>query len=251
MLDYRDFQTQGLVFLAISITITPMNAMLAIETSVPHATVALWCDGQKIFEEEFTTDRNHNSMVFDPLKRALKMLDGQKLSLVLAGTGPGSYSGTRVGIAVAQGIAIAHHCPAVGIGSLAATPVARDQEVSTPSMAIGDARRGLYFISKISPSGEAMDAVLLDAETFQQQLTEASDTRLFTLDDPAKLGLSETLAKRVTRSRPEAKWLLDIWQGLGATRRDELRLSPLAPAYLRPPFTSKAKGGHPLLRSKN
>lgn len=224
-----------------------MNAILAIETSVPQATVALWYDGEMVFGEEFTTDRKHNSMVFDPLERALKRLNGNPLSLVLAGTGPGSYSGTRVGIAVAQGVAITHHCPAVGIGSLAATSVARQTD---PSLAIGDARRGLYYISAIEPSGEAMDAELMDAEAFQNRLHESGSTRLFTLDDPEKLGLSDALTQRVVRCRPEARWLVDIWQGLDDQRRDALIRKPLAPAYLRPPFTSKAKGGHPLLRGR-
>lgn len=225
-----------------------MDTILAIETSVPRATISLWHGREIIFAEEFTTDRNHNSMIFNPLEQALSILKGDKLSMVLAGTGPGSYSGTRVGIAAAQGIAIAHHCPAVGIGSLAATPEARD---TTPSMAIGDARRGLYFISQITASGEAMDAELMDGDTLRHRLTEAEDVRLFTLDDPAQLNLSDELSRRVVRTLPEAKWLVDIWRKLDQTRRDKLILKPLAPAYLRPPFTSKAKGEHPLLREKN
>lgn len=222
-----------------------MNAVLAIETSVPEASVALWCDGEMVFGEEFTTDRSHNSMIFDPLSRALNILDGHKLSLVITGTGPGSYSGTRVGIAAGQGIAIAHGCPSVGIGSLAATPEAREEG---PSMAIGDARRGLYYVSPIDAHGEAIEAELMDANTFHQRLADAADSRLFTFDNPAQLNLPDNLAQRVSRSRPEAKWLVDIWLGLDESRRDALKQKPLAPAYLRPPFTSKAKAGHPLLR---
>lgn len=222
-----------------------MNAMLAIETSVPDASVVLWLDGKVVLEETFTTDRSHNSMVFDPLTKALKLLSDRKLDLVIAGTGPGSYSGTRVGIAAVQGIAIAHNCPAVGIGSLAATPEARSQ---SPSMAIGDARRGLYYISPINELGEAMDAELMKAPEFHQRLMDAPDACLFTLDPPEKLKLPPELADRVSRSHPEAKWLIDIWLGLDAERREELQNKPLAPAYLRPPFTSKAKAGHPLLR---
>lgn len=222
-----------------------MNAMLAIETSVAQASVVLWLDGGLVFEEEFTTDRSHNSMIFDPLNRALKILGDRKLELVISGTGPGSYSGTRVGIAAGQGIAIAQGCPAVGLGSLAATPEARADGVA---MAIGDARRGLYYVSPINAAGEAMEAELMEAEPFQQRLNSEAETKLFTLDDPDRLGLSGELRKRVTQSRPEAKWLIDIWLGLSESRREELMKKPLAPAYLRPPFTSKAKAGHPLLR---
>jgi len=229
-----------------------MNAVLAIETSVPQASVELRVDGEVIFSDEFTTDRNHNSMLFNPLEQALKLLGDEKLSLVIAGTGPGSYSGTRVGIAAAQGVAIAHGCPAVGVGSLGAIPEINAQplegEGGTPALAIGDARRGLYYISVIAPSGEAMEAELMDADAFQKRLTDEPLARLFTLDDPAKLALGEGLAERVVRTRPEAKWLLALWDRLDDARREALIAKPLAPAYLRPPFTSKAKGGHPLLR---
>jgi len=248
------FYTQGLVFSDPPATILGMNAVLAIETSVSQASVVLRLNGELIFSDEFTTDRNHNSMLFDPLEQALKLLGEEKLSLVIAGTGPGSYSGTRVGIAAAQGIAIAHACPAIGVGSLGATSETNAHNLAKPdatvavAMAIGDARRGLYYISPIAASGEAMEPELMDTKAFQKRLTEAPDARLFTLDDPAKLALNENLTQRVAQTRPEAQWLLALWDRLDETRRKELMTQPLAPAYLRPPFTSKAKRGHPLLR---
>jgi len=232
-----------------------MKMVLAIETSVPQASVVMWADDEVVFQDEFTTDRSHNSMIFNPLEKALKLLGKEKLSLVIAGTGPGSYSGARVGIAAAQGVAIAHGCPAVGLGSLGATPETNasdclnlDVDGAVPAMAVGDARRGLYYISTINSSGEAMDAELMDAEAFQKRLADAPLARIFTLDDPSKLALNEDLAKRVVQTRPEARWLGALWNRLSEARREELIAKPLAPAYLRPPFTSKAKGGHPLLR---
>lgn len=223
-----------------------MTTMLAIETSVPSASVALWHKGSLIFQDHFTTDRRHNSMVFDPLQQALKRLDGAKLDLVIAGTGPGSYSGTRVGIAAVQGIAIAHACPAVGIGSLAATPEAQDEGAA---IAIGDARRGLFYLSEIQPSGEASEARLMPAEAFHEALQAAPASRLLTCDPIEKFPLPAELIQRLTQVHPKAEYLGIIWNQLTPARQQELMRTPLAPAYLRPPFTSKAKPGHPLLRS--
>ncbi|MCP5538043.1 MAG: tRNA (adenosine(37)-N6)-threonylcarbamoyltransferase complex dimerization subunit type 1 TsaB [Akkermansiaceae bacterium] len=228
-----------------------METILAIETSVPEASIALWSDGVWLFDQGFTSDRNHNSVIFDCLGEALESLQGRALTAVVVGTGPGSYSGTRIGIAAAQGVAIARGCPAVGIGSLAATPVARSHGAVGAvgeSMAVGDARRGMYFISRIAATGEAMEAGLMDAGEFAARLREAPGTALFTFDDPARLGLDEELASRVLRTRPEARLLIDVWLGLDESRRRELSHRPLSPSYLRAPFTSKAKSGHPLLR---
>lgn len=229
-----------------------MESILAIETSVPEASIALWSDGAWLFEAEFVSDRNHNSMVFEPLAQALALLEGRKLSTVLVGTGPGSYSGTRIGIAAAQGLAIAKSCSAAGIGSIAATPparsVARPAAAHTAATAIGDARRGLYYISPITASGEAEEPELMDAAVLEQRLASIPDDLLFTLDAPTTLGLNDQLQKRITRTQPQARLLVDVWLGLDEVRRQQLYSTPLAPTYLRAPFTSKAKQGHPLLR---
>ena len=53
---------------------------------------------------------------------------------------------------------------------------------------------------------------------------------------------------RITHTQPQARLLVDVWLGLDEIRRQQLHSKPLAPTYLRAPFTSKAKPGHPLLR---
>jgi len=226
------------------------SAILAIETSVPTASVVLWLNGAVVYQQDFTSDRNHNSMIFKPLEESLALLNGKNLSHVLVGTGPGSYSGARTGIAVGQGVALTHTCPAVGIGSLAATPVV---SAAGSAVAIGNARRGLYFISEITESGEASEAQLMDAGEFQAHLRkrcDSSDVRLFTFDDPSGAWLDDIdLPVEVEKSSPHASGLIEIWLGLTNERQSELISQPLSPAYLRPPFTSKAKSGHPLLRS--
>ena len=228
-----------------------METILAIETSVPEASIALWSDGEWLFDAEFVSDRNHNSMVFAPLAEALTKLEGRSLSCVIVGSGPGSYSGTRIGIAAAQGVAIANSCPAAALGSIAATTVARSQAVTEAragAAAIGDARRGLYYISTITASGEAAEPELMDSEALEQHLAASPDQILFTLDDPATLSLGEQHRQRITATQPHARFLVDVWLQLDDARREQLFSAPLSPSYLRAPFTSKAKQGHPLLR---
>ena len=230
----------------------PMT-ILAIETSVATASVVLWMDGAMVYHSDFTSDRNHNSMIFQPLAEALDTLGGRKLSQVLVGTGPGSYSGARTGIAAGQGVALTHGCPAVGIGSLAATSAARKAGGEKAAIAIGDARRGLYYISEMTNSGEAGGPQLMEATEFQACLSEkceARETVLFTLDDPSGPWLAEVqLPVQVEKAVPHATGIMEVWHGLADERRMELMAQPLSPTYLRPPFTSKAKSGHPLLRS--
>ncbi len=226
------------------------QAILAIETSTPAASVALWVDGSFIYQKDFTSDRNHNSMIFEPLAEALGLLGERGLSCVLVGTGPGSYSGARTGIAAGQGVALTHGCAAVGLGSLAATPLVRGVEYA---VAVGDARRGLYYVAEITDTGEAGEPELMELAEFQTSLRAKCDGRevvLFTLDDASGAWLEGVeLPGEVVVTAPHASGLVDIWVGLDGLRQTQLMELPLAPTYLRPPFTSKAKSGHPLIRS--
>jgi tRNA threonylcarbamoyl adenosine modification protein YeaZ len=60
--------------------------------------------------------------------------------------GPGSFTGVRVGIAAARGLALALAIPAVGVGSLAAlaAPLVRTEDSGT-AVAVLDAKRGELF----------------------------------------------------------------------------------------------------------
>lgn len=76
-----------------------------------------------------------------------------------AGIGPGSFTGLRVGISVAQGIALALGKPAVGVGSLRA--MCRGVPASVPGLrcAFGDARRGELFAAAYDASGSPAHGV--------------------------------------------------------------------------------------------
>src|SRR6478752_5854722 len=97
---------------------------LVLETSTPRASLAAVESDGRLTQREFTSDRSHNAVLFSPLQELLGTRKTAEIGLVLVGSGPGSYSGTRVGIAAAQGVAIASGCPAVAVPSILAVPAA-------------------------------------------------------------------------------------------------------------------------------
>lgn len=228
--------------------------LLAIETSLPQASIALRHDGEIVLEETFTSERGHNSAVFDPLKRALAWVDSRKhcIDQIIVGAGPGSYSGTRIGIAAAQGISLARNCSIAGLGSLAATKQARiSYREKTTCLAIGDARRGLYYLIRISDDGLATEPELMDAKALNEQISGEQNANLISLDEPSALPLDKAVLEHVESTIPEARHLLELWTSLNPDQQKHLNNQPISPVYLRPPFTSKAKAGHPLIRGKN
>jgi tRNA threonylcarbamoyl adenosine modification protein YeaZ len=216
-------------------------ARLFIESSTPRASLALLRGGVVVFEESFSGDRSHNALLFAPLERALARLDGgERLATVVIGTGPGSYSGTRVGIAAGQGVALVHGCPAVGLSSLVAVPAA----AGGAALAVGDARRGSGWRAILGGGRVMTGPELCGVAELGEEVGAARTAGLpvFSLEPVGRLGLE------VAVERPDARRLAAAWLAMDEAARAELAAVPPQPAYLRPPHVTVAKAGHPLLR---
>ena len=148
--------------------------ILAIETSAKAASVAV-VDGEKLESLAFqnrglTHSRTLMPMVRDALRNAdLEMSD---IDIVAAATGPGSFTGLRIGAAAAKGIAWSAQKPGIGVSTLEA--MARGvTHITGIICCIMDARRGEYY-----------NAIF---ETDGHKLKRASEDRAIPLDELAEL----------------------------------------------------------------
>lgn len=214
-----------------------MSATLILETSTPEASLCLVRADEAFQERAFRSDRNHNAALFAPMQELLA--DAGDVGLVLVGSGPGSYSGTRVGIAAAQGVAIALGCPAVAVPSLLAVePVAAGK----PCLALGDARRGTYWSARMD--GAVMQAPCLQAEEAWREtiLSAAADGRvLFSFEDPSRWPLPDRVD--VAMIYPNARLLWAAWNAASDEARTNWQAQVPQPIYLKPPHITKAKSG--------
>ena len=91
--------------------------ILAIDTSTAACTAALFDSaGDCIAHRDEVIGRGHSERLVPMLK---ELLEERRADLILVGVGPGSFTGIRVGIAAAQGLAIAWDCELQGMSSLA------------------------------------------------------------------------------------------------------------------------------------
>ena len=75
---------------------------LALETSTSQGSLALF-DGEALLESyHFQALRGHNSKIYRPLESMLDVLGDRRLDRLVVGTGPGSYTGVRIAIAIAD-----------------------------------------------------------------------------------------------------------------------------------------------------
>src|SRR5690554_2736536 len=131
-----------------------MTPILCIETSTKVCSVCI-SDGHTILaiaeddEEEYTHAERLNVLIAEVIKlTGLEFLD---LRAIAISEGPGSYTGLRIGVSTAKGIAMACNIPIIAINTLKAmTYSVADQNPENLFIPMIDARRMEVFCSGFS-----------------------------------------------------------------------------------------------------
>ncbi len=103
---------------------------LALDTSGPHVQLALATkDHIEVLTEPVA--RGHAEILFERIAHLMERagLGWSDIGRIATSTGPGSFTGLRIGIAAARGLGLARQCPVVGIPNLLALSLG----VSLPS----------------------------------------------------------------------------------------------------------------------
>ena len=194
--------------------------ILAIDTSTAACSAALFSDeGECLAKHDELIGRGHAEQLV-PMLEAL--LEGRRANRILIGVGPGSFTGIRVGIAAAHGLAIGWEAELAGMSSLAL-------------LAAGSAGAG--EVAAVVNGGHG--------ELFVQQFDAATlepSTDLFNL--PAAQAAAEISADRA--SGPAAESLVQArgsgkaeegWPSASNALRlpERLRSLPPKPLYARAP----------------
>ena len=97
-----------------------MTRVLALDTATQACTLALW-DGGELYLRHQLLARAHNRHILGML---FEVLEGRRLAdavdIIACGVGPGSFTGLRVAVSVAQGLAWSQNLPVHGFCSLTA-----------------------------------------------------------------------------------------------------------------------------------
>lgn len=118
--------------------------ILAVEQSTVTGSLALLRDGRRLDDDAWPDDRRHSRQLFVRLAAMMERngLAVSALDCLAVGLGPGSYTGLRIAVAAAQGLALPGRRLVYGVSSaeaLAEDVLAREQATSV--MVVGDARR--------------------------------------------------------------------------------------------------------------
>ena len=119
--------------------------LLAIETATESCSAAVLEDG-RLFARSELAPRRHAELLLPMCEELLAEagLKRRNLDAIAVGCGPGAFTGVRLAISVAQGIALALDIPVVAISSLAALAM-QAPDNGAPILAVIDARMGEIY----------------------------------------------------------------------------------------------------------
>lgn len=132
------------------------TAVLALDTCAGATSAAIGRNGE-VVARVFLPDARAAAERLAPLVKGLMDEAGIKpaaLAAVAVTRGPGTFTGVRIGLGFARGLALAAGCPVLGVTTLELLAAGAAAEVAGREMlAVIDARRGEVYVQRVAADG--------------------------------------------------------------------------------------------------
>ena len=223
---------------------------LALETATDVCSVAIWQGDRPTVELTLCRPRAHAEQLVPMIEEALRQghLAARDLEAVAVSMGPGSYTGLRIGVSTAKGLAAALDVPLLGVPSLealAAQAVPWADAGDRICAAFKARREEVYAVAfRVDEQGELEEAAptsVLRIEEIPAWFGEAGSGRLWLVGEGAEAVASavetDVGAGRVRWLPPDVASPAAAWvarQALGRLQRGEAEdLAAFEPFYLK------------------
>jgi len=157
--------------------------ILHIETSTNVCSVALSENGTCIFTKSNADGMNHAALLSVFIAEALEVMkkEGKKLDAVAVSSGPGSYTGLRIGVSTAKGLCYGYDIPLIAVSTLEVLTSqalkSADKLENVLFCPMIDARRMEVYAAFYNEQGEIkreISADIIDTESYAEILANHS-----------------------------------------------------------------------------
>lgn len=225
--------------------------ILAIDTSGPVAGVAVVRNGEIAYEGAAVNRLTHSVNLMPMVEEALGRagLDVSEIDLYACVTGPGSFTGVRIGVSAVKGMAHGAEKPCIGVDALEAlaTGVCMTDALLCP---IQDARAGQVYGAAFMPGMPPVRMLPNMAEKLpafiEKALEAAGDKKLCFVGDGVKTyrkAIEDILGERAVFPPAHMSYLRPSSVALLASERsaEAVDYLTLMPVYLRAPQAERER----------
>ena len=147
--------------------------IVQIETAISEGSVALSENGKTLESLSLPSSDSHSAMLGSSVQELLNSGDGKSIDAVAVSMGPGSYTGLRIGMSFARGLAIARKVPLIGLETLAilANCAVEAGYQNRPIRPLLDARRMEVYTALFGEGLKRLEddrAQVVDESTFRE-----------------------------------------------------------------------------------
>ena len=135
--------------------------MVGFDTATDETVVGAIDGAENVFERAHPPEQRpvHSQTLLATVEEAVAELGGWgSVDRIAVGIGPGTFTGIRIGVATAAGLAASAGCQAVGVSTLAALARTIGMTTDRDVMALIDARRGEVFGGLFERTGTELEA---------------------------------------------------------------------------------------------
>ena len=204
--------------------------VLGFDTSAAHCAAALLCGNRVVVSVHEEMGRGQAERLMPLLEEVLAQggVTWSALDAIGVGTGPGNFTGIRISVAAARGVALGLGCPAIGVNGFDA--LAHDAIDLTASCAVTAPRDHLYM----RPEGDAPGRLIPVEDMAGQTVICATNTPAMTAAGLRVIAPTHPIAEATARV---------------AAMRIGQDISRPVPMYIRPADAAPSRDAAPIILS--
>lgn len=220
--------------------------LLAMDTSGPSLSVAVLKDGVLCCENTLHNGLTHSQTLMMMVEQVLTSLNmtPQDVSMIAVVDGPGSFTGVRIGVAAAKGLARAVGAPVIGVNALEALACGVGDRCAV-ACPIRDARAGQVYGAAFRAGERLMADAVVPLPQFLEHAAALGDELLFVGDGvpPHRQAIADILGAKAHFAPPHLMHLKAGAVGALAYLRQDQAIpgADLVPRYLRAPQAERER----------
>lgn len=227
-----------------------MSCILTIESSTETCSVAVCQDGSVIFEKHNKEANSHTKYLATFVEEAISFADSHAIPLdaVAVSSGPGSYTGLRIGVSTAKGVCYGRNIPLIAIptlkilcvGPLLSDEIDEENALLCPMI---DARRMEAYTTiynRALKEARKVQADIIDEHTYDEWLNKGVVYFLGNGAEKCKEVIKHPNARFIDNILPSARMMLPLAE-LAIAKNDYVDVAYFEPFYLKEFVAIKSK----------